>query len=279
MAIRIVTDSSADLPPELVQERNITVVPCYVLVDDASRRDGVDITAEEFYKKLADGGRLPSTSQPTTADFQTIYQEHLERGDDVVSIHVSGKLSGTINSAQQAKAALGNPEGIQIVDSLLASIPLGLAALEAATIAQDGSTAVQVAEQVRQGLGRHSCYFLVDTLEYLQKGGRIGKASAFLGSILSVKPILTIVDGEAHPVERPRSRAKGLSRLQVLVRELGPVERLAVAHSTTPEEAQELGRNLEGMVPAQEIMFTRFGATLGTYLGPGALGVGVTRKS
>ena len=144
MAIRIVTDSSGDLPPETIQEWNITVLPCYVMIDDTSHRDGVDITTDDFYKKLSGGGRLPSTSQPTSADFQPVYQAHLDRGDEVVSIHVSGKLSGTINSAQQAKEALGNPDSIQVIDSLLASIPLGLAALEAAIIAQDGSSAAQV---------------------------------------------------------------------------------------------------------------------------------------
>ena len=127
MSVRIVTDSSSDLPPQLAERWNITVVPCYVVIDDQSYRDGIDISSDEFYRRLTSEQRLPTTAQPTVADFQSVYQDLLNQGHQVVSIHISGKLSGTLSSAQQARTALGNSDAsrIEIVDSQLASIPLG----------------------------------------------------------------------------------------------------------------------------------------------------------
>jgi len=277
MTVRIVTDSSADLPADLVQQHGITVLPCYVVVDDQTFKDGVEINADDFYRRLQVDGRTPTTAQPTVADFQEVYRDLAGQGDQVLSIHVSGKLSGTLNSAEQAKASLDGAE-IELIDSQLASIPLGLAVLDAAVTASVGGSLQEVAEKVRQGLGLHHGLFALDTLEYLQKGGRIGKASAFLGSILHVKPILKLQDGEAHPVERPRNRERAMRRLVELASELAPVRRLAVIYSTDPDRMATLKQDLTELLPADQIIEARFGSTLGTYIGPDALGVAITQE-
>ncbi|MCH8801263.1 MAG: DegV family protein [Chloroflexi bacterium] len=282
MTVRIVTDSSADLPTDLVQQNQITVLPCYVVVDDQTFKDGVEINADDFYRRLQAEGRTPTTAQPTVADFQVVYQDLVGQGDQVISIHVSGKLSGTLNSAEQARASLdGGAEGapVEIIDSQLASMPLGLVVLDAAAMAAEGSDYHEVAEKVRQGLNLHHGLFALDTLEYLQKGGRIGKAQAFLGSVLNVKPILRLQDGVAHPVERPRNRERAMRRLVELVKELAPVRRLAVIHSTDPDRMAVLKGELTGLLPADQIIEARFGSTLGTYIGPNALGVAITQEA
>ena len=274
MAIRVVTDSSADLPPELAQRWHVTVLPCYVVVGDVTYKDGVDLSHDQFYHQLTSNARLPTTAQPSAADFQAVYQELLGQGHQVISIHVSGKLSGTLNSAEQAKASLAEAAPIEIIDSQLASIPLGLVVVAAA---EQADSYLQVADSVRRDLPLTHGFFVLDTLEYLQKGGRIGKAQAFMGSILSVKPILKLQDGEAHPVERPRNRDRAVRRVLELVRELAPVRQLAVIHNTDPGRAAELREQLSDLLPADQVISARFGPTLGTYLGPNALGVALTQ--
>ena len=282
MTVRIVTDSSADLPSDLIQKHQITVIPCYVVVDDQTFKDGVDIQADEFYHRLQSEGRTPTTAQPTVADFQEVYRNLVGQGDQVISIHVSGKLSGTMNSAEQAKALLKNGEEdppVEIIDSQLASIPLGLMVLDAAILAADGEDYIQISDTIRQGQPSHHGYFALDTLEYLQMGGRIGKAQAFLGSVLHVKPILRLQDGEAHPVERPRNRERAMRRLVELAHDLAPVRRLAVIYSTDRERMEALKQDLTSLLPADQIIEARFGSTLGTYIGPDALGVAVTQDA
>lgn len=276
MAVRIVSDSTSDMPSDLAERLGVTLVPANVVIDDVNYRDGVDMTSDEFYQRLVSGPRLPTTSQPSVGTFQAAYQEILEQGDEIVSIHVSGKLSGTVNSAEQAKASLGDSAPIEVVDSEAASIALTLILLSAAESAQSSSSRQEVVDQVRRDMSRTSAVFALDTLEYLQKGGRIGKAQAFMGSLLSVKPILTLVDGEVHPLERPRNHQRAMRRLQELAREKGAVTRLGVIYSTDEEWAAELLDSLSDLAPADQVVTARFGPALGTYVGPRAVGVAVT---
>jgi DegV family protein with EDD domain len=276
MATRIVTDSSADLPPELARRWGIPIIPCNVVLDDLNYKDGVDLLPDEFYRRLLSSPRLPTTSQPSVADFQQVYRNLLDQGHSIVSIHVSGKLSGTVNSAEQARASLGDSVPIEIIDSRLASIGLGLVVLAAAQLAQGEIAYQEVAEQVRRDLPRNHAIFVLDTLEYLQRGGRIGKAQALVGSLLSVKPILKLQDGQPHPVERPRTRERALNRLVELVRDLAPVRQLAVIYSTELDQAEALQRRLAALLPEDQIVVSRFGPVVGTYVGPKALGVGLT---
>ena len=279
MAIKVVTDSVADLPPALASANDITVTPAYVIIGNETFRDGLDISADRFYEQLGTLPRLPTTSQPTVADFQDVYQRLLDEGHQIVSIHVSSRLSGTVNSATQAKAALGNPAEIEIIDSQGASAPQGLAALNAAQWAKEMSDFHELVRRVRAATTRYHCYVLVDTLEYLQKGGRIGKAAAFVGGMLKVKPIITVRDGEVHPVERPRSRERGKARLIELVRGLAPFYQINVSYSTDRSQALAVRTELADMVAPEHIVESRFGPVLGTYLGPNALGVAVAQGS
>ena len=277
MAIRIVTDSVSDLPPSLAQANDITVIPCYVVIGNETYKDGVEITADRFYSRLPDLPRLPSTSQPTIADFQATYQRLLDQGHQIVSVHVSAKLSGTLNSAVQAKAALGDTSDIEIIDSQLASAPMGLVVLDTARIARESSDLQEVVRQTRLSLQKHHGFVMVDTLEYLQKGGRIGKAQAFLGGMLKVKPILTIRDGEVHPVERPRSLERAKNRLVELAQTLAPIRQVNISYSTDRVQALGIRAQLAELVAPENLVESRFGPVLGTYVGPNALGVAVTQ--
>ena len=279
MAIRIVTDSVSDLPPALAQANDITVIPCYVIIGNETYKDGVEITADRFYERLVGLSRLPTTAQPSVADFQEVYQRLLDQGHQIVSIHVSSKLSGTLNSAGQAKAALGDPADIEIVDSQLASAPMALSVLSAAHWARGSSDHLEVARRVRQSLLRVHGFVLVDTLEYLQKGGRIGKAQAFVGGMLKVKPILRIRDGEVHPVERPRSLARAKTRLIEIAMELAPIRQVNISYSTDRLQALGIRAQLAALVAPEHLIESRFGPVLGTYVGPNALGVAVTQGS
>lgn len=279
MAIRIVTDSSSDLPPDLADRWNITVVPCNVVIDDVNYKDGVDLSPEEFYRKLDSSLHSPTTAQPSVADFQSVYRALLNQGHEIVSIHVSGKLSGTLNSAERARESLGESASIEVIDSQLASLGMGLAVLRAAQLAQETASYRQLAKQVRSALPETQCILALDTLEYLQKGGRIGKAQAFLGSVLNVKPILKLRDGEVHPVERPRNLDRAVRRLGELAHEYAPVRQLGVIYSTDPERATDLKRLLADLIPEEETITSQFGATLGTYVGPRAVGVALTCTS
>ena len=279
MAIRIVTDSVSDLPPALAQANDITVIPCYVIIGSETYRDGVEITADRFYSRLPDLPRLPSTSQPTIADFQETYQRLLDQGHQVLSLHVSARLSGTLNSAAQARAALGDPPEIEIIDSQSASAPMGLAVLDAARLARGVQEFTEVARQIRQNLQRHHGFVMVDTLEYLQRGGRIGKAQAFVGGMLKVKPILTIRDGEVHPVERPRSLERAKNRMVELAQTLAPIRQINISYSTDRVQALGIRAQLAELVAPENLVESRFGPVLGTYVGPNALGVAVTQGS
>ena len=276
MAIKIVTDSVADLPAGLVEELDITVVPCNVVLGDVNYKDGVDLGPDELFRRMAAGPGLPTTSQPSMAEFQSVYQELTANGDSIVSIHPSAKVSGTFNSAQQARNSLGDAD-IHVIDSGMASIAEGLVVLTAAQLAKEAGSAEEVASQVQAGLSKTHAFFLLDTLEYLQKGGRIGKAQAFLGGVLSVKPILGMQDGEVHPVERPRSRQRGIRRLRELAAQMAPVRQMAVIYSTELQEAEDLKQGFSDLLPDDQIITARFGSALGVYVGPHAVGVALTQ--
>jgi DegV family protein with EDD domain len=201
-----------------------------------------------------------------------VYSRLIDSGYDVVSIHISVKLSGTLNSALAARESLGANSRIVILDSFQASMGLGLIVMAVARTASDGAPLEQVAARARYAIGRANTVVMVDTLEYLHKGGRIGKAQAFLGGLLKVKPIIRVHDGEAYPLERPRTRARALERLRRWAAGFSPTA-LAVMHSTTPDEAASFVNSLDRSLPRESVYIGQFGPVMGTYLGPGALGV------
>ena len=279
MTVKVITDSTADLPPALAEELGITVVPLNVHFGTEVYRDGVEITADEFYRRLVTASRLPTTSQPTPGDFLSAYDEMGQTTDEILSVHISAKLSGTMNSATQALEEYGGACRIEIIDSLQGSMGLGMLAIAAAEAARRGDSLDDVVTETRATIPKVGFIGLLDTLEYLEKGGRIGKAQAFMGSLLRIKPLLTIRDGEAHPLERARTRAKGVDRMCELVQEQMPLKDLAVVYTTTPDEAQALAQRLQSYLPQGEVILSQVGPVVGTYLGPGVLGVALRKQS
>ena len=274
MTVRVITDSTADLPSEMAAELGIEVVPLNVHFGTDTFRDGIDLSADEFYERLVASPRPPTTSQPSVGAFLEVYQKALEGADGVVSVHISAKVSGTWNSAVQAREQLSDSSKVTVVDTGQASMGLGWVAVAAARAAQAGASMDEVASLARSAAEQVRVLFLVDTLEYLQKGGRIGKAQAMFGSVLAIKPILTIQEGEVHPLERVRTRGKGVARLVQLVQEAAPLQSMAVLYTTTEDEARALAERLGPCVPSGQVIVGRLGTVVGTYAGPGLLGVG-----
>ena len=275
MTIKIVTDSTADIPPALAKDLSITVVPLYVRFGDESYHDRIQISEDEFYRRLLSDPIHPSTSQPTPQDFVNVYREISLQADGIVSIHISSKLSGTCNSALQAKDLMPSGCPIEVVDSENVSMGLGLLAVKAANIANAGKDWDQVVGEVKKSISNIHVWALFDTLKYLALGGRIGKAKVLLGTILNVKPLLAVKDGEMVPVSQPRTRAKGIDMLCDFVSKVADIQDLSVVHSTTPDEAEVLADRLGSMFDRGRIKLSRLGPALGVHTGPGALAVAV----
>ena len=248
MSVKIVVDSTADLPQQLAKDMGITVVPCYVRFGDQSFRDRVDISEDAFFERLQSDSVHPSTSQPSPQDFIGIYQQFADNDDGIYSLCVSRKLSGTYDSAFQARQLLKLATPIEIVDSYSVTIGLGILAVLAARLSQEGRTLPQIADAVQEAIPQIHLLGFFDTLKYLAAGGRIGKAKALLGSVLNVKPVLTVKDGELHPAGQVRSRAKGIDRLIEYVKSFENIRDLGVIHATTPDDAHNLADKLGGVL-------------------------------
>lgn len=276
--VRVVTDSAADLPPGVAQELGITVVPLVVLFGEASYRDGVEIDADRFYAMLTASEVLPTTSAPAVGDFQAAYERLLEETDAVVSVHIPAKLSATINAARTAKEAIVKGGRIEIVDSQTVSLGTGLIAIAAARAARAGASLEEVVRVAAAAVPRLHIFFVLDTLEYLRRGGRIGRAQAFLGSLLHVKPILSVHDGEIHPEGRQRTRAGAIDQILRMLAGYKDVSDLAVVHSTAPQEADQLAQRLTAAFPQANLYQSRLSPVLGAHAGPGTLGAGVLER-
>jgi DegV family protein with EDD domain len=277
MTVKIVTDSLADLPTDLIQALGISVIPLTVNFGFESFRDGVDIDSQQFFARLISGATTPKTSQPSVGDFAEVYAKLTSGGNDILSIHASGKLSGTINSATQASQDVQGV-GIQVIDTLSASLGEGLVVLAAARLANSGASLDAVADAAQKAASKLNIYFVLDTLEYLQKGGRIGKAQQLFGTLLSIKPILTLHDGEVHPFERVRTRAKAVQRMREIIETSGPYVEAAVLHATTPQEMEALASFVQPLSPNTSVIKGTIGPIIGTYTGPGVLGVATLRE-
>ncbi|MBA7699115.1 Protein DegV [subsurface metagenome] len=271
MAIKVVTDSGADLPAQLAEELGITVVPLYVRFGEEVYRDRVDISEDEFYRRLLHDPVHPSTTQPTPQDFADVYQKLSKEADGIISIHIPGKLSGTCSSALQGKELIGKSCPIEVVDSETLTMGLGMIAIAAATMAKSGESLPQVVKEVKQIIAGTQLLGLLDTLKYLALGGRIGKAKALLGSILNVKPVLTLKDGEVVPSGQVRTRGKGIDRLFDFVKNATDIQDLAVVYNTTPDEAQSLAERIGSVFDKERIRLARLGPVLGVHCGPGIL--------
>ena len=276
--VHIVVDSTADLIPEWIGDLPISAVPLTVDVDGQSFLDGIELSTDEFVGYLR-GGSIPKTSQPSIGAFQEHYQKILDTGHDIVSIHISPKLSGTMNSATQARATL-DTEAIHIVDSATITMAIGFMAIEAAEMAQAGKSAAEIASYVEQRRHDTRLFATLETLEYLRRGGRIGRAAAMLGSALQLKPIIRIQDGVVEPVQRVRTYKKALQRLSAIYAETQPFEKLAVLHLGAPDEAALLAERIQEVQPDVNLITGQIGTVIGAYGGPGLVGfTGLVRSS
>ena len=210
--IKIVTDSTADIPQELLKEYDIAFIPLKVIFGEESFRENIDIQPEEFYEKLVTYDGIPHTSQPSPGEFCDLYKELTAEGSAVISIHISSHMSGTIQSARLAASMLENSD-ITVIDSKLVAYALGCVVVAAAKAAKAGKSKAEILELIQLMIEEVNTYFIVDTLEYLAKNGRIGKATSFLGSMLNIKPVLTIEDGLITPFEKVRSKSKAIDLL------------------------------------------------------------------
>ncbi len=250
-------------------------MPQLVRMGDETLRDGVDILAVEFLRRLREGGPLPTTSQPPPAAFAEVYGRLAESSSGIVSVHISSRLSGTLNSAALAAREVGLQ--VEMVDSLSASMGLGFLAVEAAERARRGEPLETIVEAARATIPRTGVYAALDTLEFLRRGGRVGSAAAVLGTLLSVKPLITLREGVVAPLDKPRTTARALQRLRELVEEEGPLERLAILHAGAPELAERL-RELLGERAPPDTLTVSVGPTIATHAGPGVVGVAFVRR-
>lgn len=275
MVVRIVTDSTADLPTEVASTLGITVVPLTVFFGEEAYLDGVELDSASFYVKLAASKDLPRTSQPSPAAFQEAFQRLIDEGAEaILSIHLSSKLSGTYQSACTARDSL--PESvrkvpIEIIDSSSISVGMNYAIQQAARMAQAGKSLEEIKASAEDTLARSRILAVLDTLEYVRRGGRIGGASAMLGNMLSFKPIIALKDGEIVPVERPRTRAKAYARVAQLLSESGAVEHVSIVE-TNSEVGQQLGEAIQS-VYSGELQHYDLGAVIGTHTGPGTAAI------
>jgi EDD domain protein, DegV family len=268
----IVTDSTADLPDEVIADPNLTMVPLKLHFGDETFRDWIDIRPAEFYARLRVADRLPTTSQPSAGEFQIEYRRLRERYDHIFSIHLSDRLSGTISSANLAREGFA---GITVIDSEMASLAVGLLVYRLLGLLDRGTTReefLQYIDRYRRTAGR---LFLLDTLDYLQKGGRIGKASSVAGSLLHIKPLLTFDEGVVDAYKKVRGARKAMIAMQEYLLERtqpGTPVRVCVAHGGAPGKAEELVALLQTTDRDLDVCLRgEVGAVIGTYAGPGAV--------
>ena len=275
MTVKIITDSLSDITSDLAEELGITVVPLYVRFGEEVYRDRIEITTEEFYRRLVHDAAFPSTTQPTPADFLGVYQKLAETADEILVVTLSKKLSGTYESALQATKLFEGKSRIEVIDSQTVAMGLGLIVIAAAKALQAGAKLDELADLVRGAMPRSHLTAYFDTLKYLAKGGRIGKAQGLMGAMLSIKPILTVKDGEMSPVTKLRSRAAGMDYLYNVVADFSNIEELAVEYCTTPDDADALVERLGSLHPKERIYKSTLSPVVGTYAGPDALAVTV----
>jgi DegV family protein with EDD domain len=282
MAIRIVTDSASDIPVKLREELGIVVVPLYVRFGDQTFKDGVTISNEEFYRKLVKGDIFPNTIQPSPGDFKQTYEELAKEADGIISIHLSEKFSGTVNSARQAKDMISSKCPIEVINSDSMTIGLGMICIAAAKAAKAGESFSNIVKIVNQAISEIHIILLFDTLKYLAKGGRIGQAKSLLGTILNIKPLLGMKDGVVVPIAKARSYSKGLEHLYLFasnaLAEKGNVKELAVMYNTTQKEANELIDRIAPLYPREKIITGPIGPILGTHAGPNLVMVVIRGK-
>lgn len=269
--VRIVTDSTSDLPPELAKELGITVVPAYVHFGSQSYRDGVDIGSEELYRRMLDGSVHPTTSSPAPGDFADAYRRLLQETNEIICLTVTSKHSAIYESAMTGKRSIEEKCRVEVIDSQSVTMGLGLLAILAAREARSGKTIDEIAEVVRSAVPRTRGMCMLDTIKHALRGGRLGKGGGLLGSLVKVKPLLEIKDGLVRPCGVTRTRSVGIERLCEFVTKHLPIEDIAVVHSNVAPEAEKLAERIRSIVPDSRPIIAKLGAALGVHGGPQAL--------
>ena len=271
--VRIVTDSACDLPPEVSEENQIDIVPLTIRFGEEELLDRRDLTPEQFWARCASSPRLPETAAPSPGAFQEAYKRAADEGAaGIVCVNLSSALSATYQSAVTAAQSVAGRVPVRVVDSRSVSIAQGLMVLAAARMAREGKSLDDVAGAADDLVGRTRVFAALDTLENLKKGGRIGGAEAFLGSLLSIKPIIEVRDGVVESESRQRTRSRSIQYLVEKVRQFGEVENLAVVHARAPD-VNQLVDLLAAVYPRERILVGQVGPVIGTHAGPGTIGV------
>ena len=275
MTVKIVTDGSSDIPKEIAEELDITVVPLTVVFGDEAYLDGVDITADQFYTRIVDTKVWPTTASPSIGQFAEVYNKLAEETDEIVAVLLSTKFSPCYEYGVAATDLVNNKCRVEVMDSTFGASPLGLLAITAAKLAKSGASLDEVVDTVKRTVPKTHILFFFDTLKYLEKGGRIGKAKALMGALLRAKPLLAIKDGESYPMGRVRSRREGLERLYRFAADFPEIAEMTIEHTNIPQEAENLAARIDAIFPRGKIYMSRISPVVGAHLGPGAIGVSV----
>jgi DegV family protein with EDD domain len=270
--IGVVTDSTADFPGDAQERLGIEMVPLSVIWDRDTFRDKIDLSIADFYTLMRQRSTLPTTSAPSAGLFEETYERLLGEVDHVISVHLADRLSATCGVARSAAERVGKGR-VSVVDSGQTTMCLGWLAMRAAELGAEGLEPAEIVQQVERWVPRLRLYAVLDTLENVQRGGRIGRAQALLGSLLNFKPLILVKQGEVLPIERPRSRASAMRRIVDVAASQGRVEKLAVAHGDAPEVMDDLARMVSERVPGLPVDRGEIGIVLGTHAGPGVFGV------
>ena len=280
MEIKIVTDSTSDLDKDTAKNLSVEIVPLNVHFGDEVYKDGIEINSDDFFDKLINGTVFPKTSRPSVGEFIDVYEKLGNDGSDIISIHISDQLSGTINSARQAAKHLEGKIKVHIIDSKQISISLGLITISAATAVKEGKTLNEVLDLTESLIARSHVFTALDTLEYLEKGGRIGKAKSLVGKILNFKPIIGSADGIIDAFGRGRSNTACMIKLEELVKSTGEIESIGIVYSTDKSLAdkfsEQITQNLKLEKPPKSY---QIGPVIGVYGGPNVIGVGIISKN
>jgi DegV family protein with EDD domain len=275
MTVKIITDSLGDVPADLVKKLDITVIPIHVLFGTDSFQDGVDLTTEQFYKRLVNSKTLPTTAVPALGTFIDFYDKVPPQVEEIIVLTISHKLSGTFETANRAIEMTKIKRRIKVIDTLHVIMGEGLLVVQAAKAAKAGASFDEIIKQIEKNIARVEERMAFDTLEYLKRGGRIGAAQAFLGSILKLNPVLGMRDGEIYPFSRERSRTKAIDALYNFAIGFSNVEAIAVEDATTPQEADTLTQRLQCQFPDKTIIRSKVGAVIGAHVGPSVIAVSI----
>lgn len=270
--IKVVTDSTSDLPSEMASALGITIIPCNVHFGTETYRDGVDLPRQQFYEKLATSKELPTTSAPGVGVFTEAYRRQLEIGEGVVAIHVAAALSAVYNAARLGAEKLDQTR-IAVLDSKTVSMGLGWLAVIAARAAQEGLNLSQVVERVQAAIPRTRLVAAINTMTYLWHSGRVNWGTAVLSTLLDIKPIVDVRDGIVRAVARVRTRKKALAHLRELLEGMGPAQEVAVLHTQEPQLAEHFADEIADLFPRKRMVIVEAGTIIGTHVGPGGIGV------